>query len=100
MGWRMLPFYQVDAKSGVWRFQGQSNQMASSLDGFQFTEYCQKSNRQTNVKVSLDGIYSTAEQVLLNTANYNEVPPLILSDASERLRWFALPQELSPSNLA
>ena len=100
LGWRMLPFYQVDAKSGVWRFQGQSNQMASSLDGFQFTEYCQKSNRQTNVKVSLDGIYSTAEQVLLNTANYNEVPPLILSDTSERLRWFALPQELSASNLA
>ena len=99
-GWRMLSFYQVDVKSGVWRFQGQSNQMASSLDDFQFTDYCQKSSLPTNIKVSLDGIYSTAEQVLLNTANYNEVPPLILSDTSERLRWFALPQELSPSNLA
>ena len=99
-GWRMLPFYQVDAKSGVWRFQGQSNQMASSLDDFQFTDYCQKSSLPTNIKVSLDGIYSSAEQVLLNTADYNEVPPLILSDESERLRWFTLPQEVTHTNLA
>jgi hypothetical protein len=99
-GWRMLPFYQVDAKSGVWRFQGQSNQMASSLDDFQFTDYCQKSSLPTNIKVSLDGIYSSAEQVLLNTADYNEVPPLILSDESERLRWFTLPQEVTHTNPA
>ena len=99
-GWRMLPFYEVDAKSGVWRFQGQSNQMASSLDDFQFTDYCQNSSLPTNIKVSLDGIYSSAKQVLLNTADYNEVPPLILSDESERLRWFTLPQEVTHNNLA
>ena len=99
-GWRMLPFYEVDAKSGVWRFQGQSNQMASSLDDFQFTDYCQKSSLPTNIKVSLDGIYSSAEQVLLNTADYNEVSPLILSDESERLRWFTLPQEVTHTNPA
>jgi selenocysteine lyase/cysteine desulfurase len=99
-GWRMLPFYQVDAKSGVWRFQGQSNQMASSLDDFQFTDYCQKSSLPTNIKVSLNGIYSSAEQVLLNTADYNEVSPLILSDESERLRWFTLPQEVTHTNPA
>ena len=99
-GWRMLPFYQVDVKSGVWRFQGQSNQMVSSLDDFKFTDYCQKASLPTNIKVSLDGIYSSAEQVLLNTADYNEVPPLILSDESERLRWFTLPQEVTHTNLA
>ena len=99
-GWRMLPFYQVDVKSGVWRFQGQSNQMVSSLDDFQFTDYCQKASLPNNIKVSLDGIYSSAEQVLLNTADYNEVSPLILSDESERLRWFTLPQEVTHTDLA
>ena len=99
-GWRMLPFYQVDVKSGVWRFQGQSNQMVSSLDDFKFTDYCQKASLPTNIRVSLDGIYSSAEQVLLNTADYNEVSPLILSDESERLRWFTLPQEVTHTNLA
>ena len=99
-GWRMLPFYQVDVKSGVWRFQGQSNQMVSSLNDFKFTDYCQKASLPTNIRVSLDGIYSSAEQVLLNTADYNEVSPLILSDESERLRWFTLPQEVTHTNLA
>ena len=96
----MLPFYQVDVKSGVWRFQGQSNQMVSSLNDFKFTDYCQKASLPTNIRVSLDGIYSSAEQVLLNTADYNEVSPLILSDESERLRWFTLPQEVTHTNLA
>ena len=99
-GWRMLPFYQVDVKSGVWRFQGQSNQMVSSLNDFKFTNYCQKASLPTNIRVSLDGIYSSAEQVLLNTADYNEVSPLILSDESERLRWFTLPQEVTHTDLA
>ena len=99
-GWRMLPFYQVDVKSGVWRFQGQSNQMVSSLNDFKFTDYCQKASLPTNIRVSLDGIYSSAEQVLLNTADYNQVSPLILSDESERLRWFTLPQEVTHTNLA
>lgn len=99
-GWRMLPFYQVDVKSGVWRFQGQSNQMVSSLNDFKFTDYYQKASLPTNIRVSLDGIDSSAEQVLLNTADYNEVSPLILSDESERLRWFTLPQEVTHTNLA
>lgn len=97
LGWRMLPFYQVDPKSGVWRYQGQSNPMASSLDEFKFAEYCQRSNGAKNVKVSLDGVYDTAEKVLLDTSGYNKVPPLLLSDKSERLRWFVLPQEVSPA---
>ena len=97
LGWRMLPFYQVDPKSGVWRYQGQSNPMASSLDEFKFAEYCQRSNGAKNVKVSLDGVYDTAEKVLLDTSVYTEVPPLILGDKSERLRWFVLPQEVSPT---
>ena len=93
----MLPFYQVDAKSGVWRYQGQSNSMANSLHDFKFAEYCERSNEPKNVKVSLDGVYDTAEKVLLDTSGYNEVPPLVLGDKSERLRWFVLPQELSPA---
>ena len=97
LGWRMLPFYQVDPKSGVWRYQGQSNPMASSLDEFKFAEYCQRSNGAKNVKVSLDGVYDTAKKVLLDTSGYNKVPPLLLSDKSERLRWFVLPQEVSPA---
>jgi len=97
LGWRMLPFYQVDAKSGVWRYQGQSNSMANSLHDFKFAEYCERSNEPKNVKVSLDGVYDTAEKVLLDTSGYNEVPPLVLGDKSERLRWFVLPQELSPA---
>ena len=97
LGWRMLPFYQVDPKSGVWRYQGQSNPMASSLEEFKFAEYCQRSNGAKNVKVSLDGVYDTAKKVLLDTSGYNKVPPLLLSDKSERLRWFVLPQEVSPA---
>ena len=95
LGWRMLPFYQVDANSGVWRFQGEENKMVSDLDTFQFIDYCQKPMRSTGEKVSLDGICTLAEQVLQTANCQTQMPPLLLSSESERLRWFVLPQEVA-----
>ena len=95
LGWRMLPFYQVDPKSGVWRFQGQENKMAIGLDTFQFIDDCQKPNRSRGEKVSLDGICTLAEQVLQTANRQTQMPPLILSSQSETLRWFVLPQEVT-----
>ena len=71
--------------------------MANSLDDFKFAEYCERSDEPKNVKVCLNGVYDTAEKVLLDTSGYNEVPPLVLGAKSERLRWFVLPQEVSPT---
>ncbi|MFK8049879.1 MAG: aminotransferase class V-fold PLP-dependent enzyme [Halioglobus sp.] len=105
-GWRMLPYYSFDEESAVWKFQGVSNEMVSSLNNFSFTDRCyQKSSLFFEVE-SLNGKCEQAERELLKEHRIGEFSTLCLSEDCERLRWFLLPQEaremlsasLSPSS--
>lgn len=94
LGWRMLPFYQVDVATGVWRFNGQSAELASSLDVFSFADYC-AGVRETETKtIELTGLIAAAEQVLETAPQGEDIGILKLSDESEAVRWFVLPHEV------
>ncbi|MDP6190748.1 MAG: aminotransferase, partial [Gammaproteobacteria bacterium] len=94
LGWRMLPFYQVDVATGVWRFNGQSAELASSLDIFSFADYC-AGVRETETKtIELTGLIAAAEQVLETAPQGEDIGILKLSDESEAVRWFVLPHEV------
>ncbi|MFB3079871.1 MAG: aminotransferase class V-fold PLP-dependent enzyme, partial [Lysobacterales bacterium] len=92
-GWRLLPYYHFDASAGVWRYQGQSGELLSSLDSLSFTDYCEQPRGTERNLVSLDGLCELAEMELRIENRRGEPSVLELSEAGERLRWFALPQE-------
>ena len=86
--------------TGVWRFNGQSTELISSLDTLSFADYCADTPSQESKKISLIGLCAKAEQ-LLETAHQSDViPPVILSEESERLRWFVVPKEVQTQLLA
>ena len=96
----MLPFYQVDVATGVWRFNGQSTELISSLDTLSFADYCADTPSKESKKISLIGLCAKAEQ-LLETAHQSDViPPVILSEESERLRWFVIPKDVEALSIA
>ena len=94
-GWRLLPFYHFDATAGVWRYQKQQSVLVSSLQSLSFADYCVAPAVSSNIKVSLSKQCALAEQELLRENRSGERSVLELSAESERLRWFALPQELA-----
>jgi hypothetical protein len=94
-GWRLLPFYHFDASAGVWRYQGQHSEMVSSLQAFNFTDYCRQSPAGESATVSLTGQCEQAERELRAENRSGEMSVLALRKESERLRWFVLPQEMS-----
>ena len=94
-GWRLLPFYHFDASAGVWRYQSQHSEMVSSLQAFNFTDYCQQSPASASTTVCLAGQCEQAERELRAESRSGERSVLKLQKESERLRWFVLPQEMS-----
>jgi selenocysteine lyase/cysteine desulfurase len=99
-GWRLLPFYHLDANSGVWRYQGQRCEMVSSINSFSFADYCQQSTAGNSTTVSLAGQCEKAERELRATNRDGQMSVLELREESERLRWFVLPQDLSSELIA
>ncbi len=94
-GWRMLPFYHFDADSGTWDYQGSRGPLASNLNMFNFLDYCQHGGESPHGKISLDGQCEAAELELRIESRPGELSELCLSEESERLRWFVLPQEVA-----
>lgn len=94
-GWRLLPFYHFDAVAGVWRYQNQHSVLVSSLQSLCLADYCTAPPTSNNSKVSLLGQCERAERELSREDRAGEKSILELSDESERLRWFVLPQELT-----
>ncbi|MBE9539799.1 MAG: aminotransferase class V-fold PLP-dependent enzyme [Proteobacteria bacterium] len=93
-GWRMLPFYHFDAASGAWNYQGSRGPLPSNLNTLNFLDYCQRGGESPHGKISLDGQCEAAELELLTENRPGELSELCLSEESERLRWFVLPQEV------
>ena len=94
-GWRLLPFYHFDAIAGVWRYENQHSVLVSSLQSLCLADYCTAPPTSNNSKVSLLGQCERAERELRREDRAGEKSILELSDESERLRWFVLPQELT-----
>ena len=94
-GWRLLPFYHFDATSGAWNFQGRREALPGNIDTLNFVDYCQRDKQDDHAIVSLEGVCDAAEQELRRCGRTGSFSELHLSESSERLRWFVLPQEVA-----
>jgi len=92
-GWRLLPFYHFDTTSGAWNFQGEREALPGNLDTLSFIDYCQRKERVSHDILSLEGVCEAAEKELCRDNRGDNFFELHLSEESERLRWFMLPQE-------
>ncbi len=92
-GWRLLPFYHFDATSGAWNFQGKREELPANLKTFNFVDYCERTACTSPGVIGLGGVCDTAERELRRSGRSGRFCELHLSEASERLRWFLLPQE-------
>lgn len=90
-GWRMLPYYQFDPASGVWRYQGAPAEMVASLEALNFNDYCPQ-GVEPAPDVDLPAVLFAAEQQLAQDRPHESSFVLALSAETERLRWFVLPQ--------
>ncbi|GMG88134.1 aminotransferase class V-fold PLP-dependent enzyme [Biformimicrobium ophioploci] len=79
-GWRLLPYYQFDTGTGVWRYQGQEASPAVSLD--LFNEVTAGRNDMTYSQ-----LLAEAEQLMLDPQGEPCTQPR-LSGNGEDLRWF------------
>ncbi|WP_439101504.1 aminotransferase class V-fold PLP-dependent enzyme [Congregibacter sp.] len=94
-GWRMLPFYEFDEETGVWRYQGQPMNLPSDLQTHDFLSSPLSDDDRESRPVPLDGQWERALDELLRTRRQERHYALALSQAAEALRWFVLPQEVS-----
>ena len=92
-GWRLLPYYHFDDNAGEWRYQGQKASLPSNLDTLKLLDLCQGGEWKKPATVSLEGQCEAAELELCAQNRSGEMSELHLSEESERLRWFVLPQE-------
>lgn len=90
-GWRMLPYYQFDTASGVWRYQAQVSGLASSLKDWSFSDV--DAAQQSARTLALDGHLQHAASQLAMPDRRATSFELHLTEEGERLRWFLLPQE-------
>jgi selenocysteine lyase/cysteine desulfurase len=94
-GWRLLPFYHFDSEDGSWRYLNEPTELVTSMDALCFNDYCERPPVIDNSTVSLVGLCDKAERELRLEHRMGPMSVLHLREQSERLRWFALPQELS-----
>ena len=92
-GWRLLPYYQFNDKSGVWQFQGQAMGLVSSLEGWRFAEFVYSKTASIDTLPTLQDICDQAKAELTRVDRQENKYELQLTEAGERLRWFLLPQE-------
>lgn len=92
-GWRLLPYYQFDTVSGVWRFQGKAAELVAALEGWSFTGLRQSEATVDPEPLGLEGHCELAESELTRMDRGGEHYELALTEEGERLRWFLLPQE-------
>lgn len=99
-GWRLLPYYQFDTKSGTWRYQGFETQYQVSLDDFDPQESARdKATGNTttgNIEHrDLEQYLKEGEQILRCKKKGLIRQHLDLNQKVSELRWFTLPQEVA-----
>ena len=93
-GWRLLPYYQFDGDSGTWRFQGQKMQLNSNLciddlfDSSNAPEFAELDQLEAFSNLAIDELQKTCRSDIQYSMQ--------LPEQVNKLRWFVLPQEVSP----
>ncbi len=91
--WRLLPFYDFDKDSGVWRHQNFKANTGTSLADICFLDLTNSPSPE-QCQLSLSDCLTLAEQTLLKDRNGEARTCLDLPEAADRLRWFVTPQEV------
>ena len=93
-GWRLLPEYRFDPRSGLWTHQGGVPEPPLTLHDFDFVEGSMPAHRHTAPESALPGYLEEARRIF--GADRPAGPAVELSADFEHLRWFWLPHEITP----
>ena len=88
--WRVLPYYDFDIASGVWRFQNEVRSLPVSLEDLAFDQLESKT-KALPLPWDLGDLLVQAERVMTTLKPKQPETTFHLSGEAERLRWFALP---------
>ena len=88
--WRVLPYYDFDIASGVWRFQDEVRSLPVSLEDLAFDQLESKT-QALPLPWDLGDLLVQAERVMTTLKPKQPETTFHLSGEAERLRWFALP---------
>jgi selenocysteine lyase/cysteine desulfurase len=90
-GWKLLPFYQFDADSGTWRYQGTKMKLDTLCLESLFTEAQQPTMvSEKPLSEYLDEALNELNRIDESRVRYS----LPLPESANKLRWFVLPQEI------
>lgn len=91
LGWKLLPFYEIDSDSGTWRYQGASMKLESLCLESLFVEDQQPSMDPAKpLSEYLDEALKELNKVDESRVRYS----LSLPESANKMRWFVLPQEI------
>jgi len=95
-GWRLLPQYDFDAASGLWRHREGPSQPRLSLfdihygpDGLSYPD-----RRRAEPPRALREYLDRAAEIIATAAPCPDAPSMERGDDFEHLRWFPLPEEI------
>lgn len=95
-GWRLLPYYNFDVNSGVWRYQGESGKLPGGLRDMDFSSYQSPAGKNPECcEPAYAETLEEARRVLSEENRAGTLFQLSLADSAEALRWFVLPQEVA-----
>ena len=98
-GASLLPYYQFDAASGTWGYQGNKMKLSSSLDDLDFTNLTTE-NTDKRCEIPFVDLLARASEELQNHTRKAKKYTLELPKSAEALRWFMLPQEIKAHSTA
>jgi selenocysteine lyase/cysteine desulfurase len=91
LGWKLLPFYEIDSDSGTWRYQGASMKLESLCLESLFVEDQQPAMDPAKpLSEYLDEALKELNKVDESRVRYS----LFLPESANKMRWFVLPQEI------
>ena len=91
LGWKLLPFYEIDSDSGTWRYQGASMKLKSLCLESLFVEDQQPAMDPAKpLSEYLDEALKELNKVDESRVRYS----LSLPESANKMRWFVLPQEI------
>ena len=105
-GWKLLPFYGFDPRSGLWTHKGARNRSILSLHDLSYVggELQYDTRRSTEPEAVLDRYLQEARRILDEAPDQvrrlEEVPEIEVSEEFEKLRWFVLPTEVRDALMA
>jgi selenocysteine lyase/cysteine desulfurase len=91
LGWKLLPFYEIDSDSGTWRYQGASMKLESLCLESLFVEDQQPAMDPAKpLSEYLDEALKELNKVDESRVRYS----LSLPESANKMLWFVLPQEI------